>query len=75
MASRKDTLQLIRWAEDRGWSATLTKGGHVKLTKPGHDTVTVAGTPSDHRAMLNEKARIKRAERKVEEAAKAGGAP
>lgn len=70
MASRKDSLQLIRWAEDRGWQAMLTKSGHVKLTREGHDSVIIASTPSDRRAMLNEKARVKRSERKA-----AGGAP
>lgn len=67
MASRKDTLQLVRWAEERGWVATLTQKGHIKLTRPGHDTIILSGTPSDFRSVLNEKARIKRAERKAQE--------
>lgn len=67
--SKKDSLQLIRWAEDRGWQATLTKNGHVKLTREGHDSVIIASTPSDRRAVLNEKSRVKRAERKAAEGA------
>lgn len=72
MASKKDTLELIKEAEGRGWACTMTRSGHYKLTRPGHDTVFLSGTASDHRSVLNERANIKRAERKAE-AAKSGG--
>lgn len=56
--------ELVRLARDLGWSAELTRGGHVRLVKPGCGPVFVASTPSDRRAHRNALATLKREDRR-----------
>ena len=61
---RHDLKQLLRAAEARGWSVELTRrGAHVRLTHPSGGLVVAASTPSDHRALANLKAMLRRAEK------------
>jgi predicted RNA binding protein YcfA (HicA-like mRNA interferase family) len=61
---RHDLRQLLRAAEARGWRVELTRrGGHVRLTHPDGTIVVTGSTPSDHRALANLKAQMRRAER------------
>lgn len=60
MPCHKETRQLIRLAKKQGWSAELTKGGHVRLTPPNGDYI-VMPSPSDWRGIRNAKARLRRA--------------
>lgn len=54
--------QLIELAESQGWRTRKTKRGHVVFYAPdGSNTVTVGGTPSDHRSRKNSLARLKAA--------------
>lgn len=47
------TAQVIAFAESLGFVAEQTRGGHVKLVKPGRKTVFISKTPSCHRAVKN----------------------
>lgn len=54
ISPNKDVRALVRWAEDLGYEAARTKGGHIRFV---HDHVTepifCASSPSDHRALKN----------------------
>ncbi len=58
----KDLKYLIRLAEDSGWSVRRTRGGHWQFVPAlaGAQIVTVASTPSDHRAFSNIRAALRR---------------
>jgi predicted RNA binding protein YcfA (HicA-like mRNA interferase family) len=60
----KDVKSLVKEAAARGWQATTTRNGHLRLTHPHGGLVFIAGTPSDHRAMTNMRCEIKRQERR-----------
>jgi predicted RNA binding protein YcfA (HicA-like mRNA interferase family) len=56
--------ELLRAAEARGWRVELTRrGGHVRLVHPDGAVVVAAATPSDHRALANLRAQLRRVER------------
>jgi hypothetical protein len=57
---RKD---IIRWANERGWSVELTNGSHLKFIKPGKPIIFGSSTPGDWRAIKNVKAKMERADR------------
>lgn len=59
----KDLRRVIRDAEKRGWSASATGGGHVRLTKPGCQPVFTSQTPSDPRTAKNAEMELRRSER------------
>ena len=53
---------LIRFAERDGWSASVTRGGHIRLDHPEATMpIFAASTPSDHRALANAIAMMRRA--------------
>ncbi|EOX6785727.1 type II toxin-antitoxin system HicA family toxin [Pseudomonas aeruginosa] len=56
---------LIEFALGEGWHVKRTPGGHLKFTKPGYASIYTSSTASDHRAALNAKAQIRRAEREA----------
>ena len=56
---------LIEFAVGEGWHVKRTPGGHLKFTKPGCAAIYTSSTASDHRAALNARARIRRAEREA----------
>ncbi|MFN2347752.1 MAG: type II toxin-antitoxin system HicA family toxin [Dermatophilaceae bacterium] len=54
ISPNKDVRELVRWAEDLGYSAERTSGGHIKMVHPAVEgPVFCASTPSDHRALSN----------------------
>nr|WP_079227320.1 hypothetical protein [Pseudomonas putida] len=55
---------VIGYAKNHGWSISITRGGHLRLTKPGRPTVHTSRTPSDHRAVRNAVAQLSRADAK-----------
>jgi len=59
MAHDKDFRKVIRHLKGLGWQAEY--GKHIKLTCPDGSTVTVAATPSDHRALANFVSQVRRA--------------
>ena len=59
----KGVWELLIYAADHGWQISLTRGGHLRLTKPGRGPVFTSSTPSDRRAYLNALATLRRADR------------
>lgn len=64
---------LIDFALGEGWCVVRTPGGHLKFTKPGCASIYTGSTASDHRAGLNARAQLRRAERQAQ--AMLGGIP
>ena len=51
---KKRLKELRRALEDEGYLWESTRGGHVKVTRPGHKGMVFMGaTPSDHRSLEN----------------------
>lgn len=68
---------LIEYALAEGWHVKRTPGGHLKFTKRGCAPIYTSSTASDHRASLNARAQIRRADREacfaLDAEAKGGG--
>ena len=62
---KHDLKQVLRQAEAQGWRVQPTRGGHWKLTHPGGGIVVTSSSPSDHRALANVRAQLRRAERRA----------
>lgn len=62
MASMKRDVESIvdRLSQDYGCTVRVTKAGHWRVTRPGYQSVTMARTPSDKRALANMKGDIRR---------------
>lgn len=56
---------LIEFALAEGWRVKRTPGGHLKFTKHGCAPIYTSSTASDHRASLNARAQIRRADREA----------
>ena len=52
---------LARAAREARWKITRHGSGHLRWQSPAGVVVTTAATPSDHRAVLNDRARLRRA--------------
>jgi hypothetical protein len=57
----KDLRKIVRALEDQGFEVTVTKRGHVMVTREGTLIATFAGTASDWRSIRNGLAPLKRA--------------
>lgn len=62
---RHETNQLIREAQQRGWRASRTNGGHVRLQHQSGAVVFTSSTPSDPRTFINTIAQMRRVERRA----------
>jgi hypothetical protein len=56
---------LIEFALAEGWHVVRTPGGHLKFTKSGCAAIYTSSTASDHRAGLNARAQLRRADRRT----------
>jgi len=57
----KQHRDLVLKVVGQGWTATVTGGGHLKLTSPdGKASVICAMTASDSRGTLNLRSRLRR---------------
>lgn len=64
----REIKQIVRDAEDRGWTRELGRNGHIKLRHPvTNKLVVMSSTPSDVRALKNIRAELKRHEREAEQ--------
>ena len=63
---------LIEFALAEGWHVKRTPGGHLKFTKRGCAPIYTSSTASDHRAALNARSQIRRAERQARSHAQGG---
>lgn len=60
-SAKKDLKEVVAAAERQGWRVEATKKGHLKFFAPdAENIVTTGGTPSDHRALANLIARLRR---------------
>lgn len=59
-SAKKELKEIIKAAEGQGWRVKERKGHYLFLAPDGINKVTVAGTPSDHRALNNSIARLRR---------------
>lgn len=53
--------RLLEYAAEGGWTASHTRGGHLKFSRPGSKPVFCSSTCSDHRAFKNARADLRRA--------------
>ncbi|MCY1389466.1 hypothetical protein D9M71_42670 [compost metagenome] len=64
---RERLRALIKFALGKGWRVKRTRGGHLMFTKPGCAAIYISSTASDHRASLNARAQLRRADRLAQE--------
>lgn len=53
--------QLLKALKRQGCLVEHTGSGHIRITLPQGDTIILAHSPSDRRAWLNDRARLRRA--------------
>ena len=58
----ESTKRLVAFARGRGWRVSRAKSGHIRFDKEGCQTVFFSSTPSDYRAALNAKSKLRRAD-------------
>ena len=59
---RRELRDLIRLAETAGWTVEQTRNSHLRFLSPDGEHIIVCGTTeSDHRAIRNTRARLRRA--------------
>jgi hypothetical protein len=56
----KETNRVLEDAVESGWRIERTNSNHLRATSARGSVVFVASTPSDRRAVLNTRSRIKR---------------
>jgi hypothetical protein len=56
----KEARAIVRKAETQGFTVKEKKNGWMLLTPNGQGAVMIHKTPSDHRALKNELARLRR---------------
>jgi predicted RNA binding protein YcfA (HicA-like mRNA interferase family) len=56
----RDLNSLLDAVVEAGWMVDRTRGNHLREVSSRGSVVTVATTPSDYRAVLNTRARIRR---------------
>lgn len=62
--ARKVAPMLRDWAEvaiGAGWRIVATNGGHLRWNAPSGAFVFTAATPTDHRARMNVRSRLRHA--------------
>jgi hypothetical protein len=57
----KRIMPVVRYAEELGFKASRTGGGHLKFSRPGYRSVFASYTPSDWRSVKNIKSELRRA--------------
>lgn len=57
----KDMKRIVKAAEQQGFSVVLSTKGHPVFSRAGRVVATGSGTASDHRALANVIAQLRRA--------------
>lgn len=58
---RSGVKEVLEYAESEGFIVVLGNGGHFKCSKAGSKPVFISRTPSDHHAVKNARADLRRA--------------
>lgn len=61
---KKSLQALAEFALAEGWSVRRTRGNHICFFKRGCAPIFTSSTPSDYRANMNAKARLRRQQRR-----------
>ena len=63
LTEHKEFRKIIKKVEQQGWEVEHTRKGHIKFRPPNPEfgIIIASGTPSDHRALKNLVARLRRA--------------
>lgn len=64
--NNKEIDKVIKELVAEGWKKACTGSGHIKLTPPKGKPIFIASTPSDHRAIHNILALIKRTKKALD---------
>lgn len=60
-SAKKELKEIVKAAEKQGWRVKTLKSGHLMFFAPdGVNKTTTGGTPSDHRAVNNLLAELRR---------------
>lgn len=59
-SAQKEIRAIVKAAEEQGWRVKQGKAHYLLLAPDGINKVTVASTPSDHRALDNAISRLRR---------------
>jgi hypothetical protein len=57
---------VVAAAIEEGWTVEWTRNNHIRFKHPSGAMVHTSGTPSDHRAVKNLEAQLRRERRKKE---------
>lgn len=60
--------RVIEYALEIGFSHSISRGGHLRFTKPGRRTVFFSKTPGDRRAYKNGITKLRNADRRLGDA-------
>lgn len=58
---KKDLKEIVKVARKQGWEVTHTRNQHLRFRSPDGALVFSPSTPSDHRAIKNKIADLRRA--------------
>lgn len=65
--SGTELRDLVEWAKALGFEVERTRGSHIRFRRPNTPLVSSSMTPSDHRAYMNTRSKLKRALKQAEE--------
>ena len=61
MKYNKRVMPVVEYAKRMGYQVTSSRRNqHLKISKDGHQTIFCSATPSDHRAIKNTMAQLRR---------------
>ncbi len=62
MKTTKAIRPVVAFAQELGYRASRTNGGHLRFSKPGRRPVFTSSTPSDWRTVRNVMSQLRRNE-------------
>ena len=56
----KEINKILRELKRRGCTVRPTGGGHWRVSRDGHQSITMAKSPTDHRTLMNVRQDVRR---------------